>query len=523
MGRRTVETTYRQDLASYGLPSLTVFKDGAGVERRRIAQTYSVNTTSRPYWVQNTRTDTTHTENYALSTRVQRYFDAYNNITLFREEGRTDRTGDERRTYFGFVPNTTDYIVSLPRYKTIFDASTAPHTRKTLEYYYYDGQTNAVAPLKGDMTNRFTYKVHPSIDSNSWAYEYYTYDSYGNRISARDGLGNRTEWDYDTTFNLLPTTTRLPRYFANGGYPADTRFVDTTAYNNTCQLPSTHTQVNGKISTYTYDAFCRQYNMYSPTDNSQTLIRYYYEGQPSSQRIYRYDRLPSGSASNWNITRTYYNGLGQIWASQSYGDSTTNPLRDVRTVYDKRGNVSSISQPRFVGETPLYTQTEYDWADRPKKITNPDGTTKLFYYYLQSILGGTSNVSLWATRLTDELGRLTYSYTSTFGQSIRVMRYGSDGNNNGGANYYNVNYFASYDVLDRLIQVRDAQYATWSYAYDYVGNRTSVVDPDLGSWSYKYDKADRLIEQTDARGTVTTMNYDQMGRPISRIVPATGC
>lgn len=62
-----IETTYRQDLASFGLPSLTVWKDGAGVVHKQVAETYAVNTTAKPYTVQNTATDTTLTENVARS------------------------------------------------------------------------------------------------------------------------------------------------------------------------------------------------------------------------------------------------------------------------------------------------------------------------------------------------------------------------------------------------------------------------------------------------------------------------
>ena len=58
--------------------------------------------------------------------------------------------------------------------------------------------------------------------------------------------------------------------------------------------------------------------------------------------------------------------------------------------------------------------------------------------------------------------------------------------------------------------------------YDTAGNRLTVSDPDLGNWSYIYDKANRLISQTDARGVTTAMTYDQMGRPLTRTVPATG-
>ncbi|TIS45791.1 toxin TcdB middle/N-terminal domain-containing protein, partial [Mesorhizobium sp.] len=110
----TVTTSYRQDLASYGLPSLTVWKDGAGTVHKQVAETYAVNTATKPYWVQNTATDTTLTENIALTTRVVRYFDAYNNITTQDDYGRTDTSGDELRTARWFIPNTSAYIVSLP-------------------------------------------------------------------------------------------------------------------------------------------------------------------------------------------------------------------------------------------------------------------------------------------------------------------------------------------------------------------------------------------------------------------------
>lgn len=43
-----VETTFRQDVASHGLPALTVFKDAAGKERKRVAEAYAVNTARNP-------------------------------------------------------------------------------------------------------------------------------------------------------------------------------------------------------------------------------------------------------------------------------------------------------------------------------------------------------------------------------------------------------------------------------------------------------------------------------------------
>ncbi|MER9651878.1 toxin TcdB middle/N-terminal domain-containing protein, partial [Mesorhizobium sp. M0199] len=101
-----IETTYRQDLASYGLPSLTLWKDGAGVVHKQVAETYAVNTAAKPYTVQNTATDTTLTENLSRTLRVERTFDAYNNVTEIKDHGRTDVSGDETWTVASFAPNT---------------------------------------------------------------------------------------------------------------------------------------------------------------------------------------------------------------------------------------------------------------------------------------------------------------------------------------------------------------------------------------------------------------------------------
>jgi RHS repeat-associated protein len=42
----------------------------------------------------------------------------------------------------------------------------------------------------------------------------------------------------------------------------------------------------------------------------------------------------------------------------------------------------------------------------------------------------------------------------------------------------------------------------------------------MGAWSYVYDSASRLTQQTDARGVVTAMSYDQLGRLLERRVIA---
>jgi hypothetical protein len=54
----SIETTYRQDLASYGLPDLVVWKDGAGTVRKQVDDTWTVTLATKPYKALNTQTDT---------------------------------------------------------------------------------------------------------------------------------------------------------------------------------------------------------------------------------------------------------------------------------------------------------------------------------------------------------------------------------------------------------------------------------------------------------------------------------
>lgn len=49
---------------------------------------------------------------------------------------------------------------------------------------------------------------------------------------------------------------------------------------------------------------------------------------------------------------------------------------------------------------------------------------------------------------------------------------------------------------------------------DGLGRRIQVRDPDLGRWTYTYDDVGRLKTQTDAKGSVTALTYDVMGREL---------
>ena len=518
----TVVTTYRQDLASYGLPEQVQYKDGAGVVRRKIAETWQVNATSKPYWAKNTATDTTLTETGgAVTSRVTRVFDEWGNLTTETDLGQPDPTGDERLTRRFFTPNTTKFITSLPRGEKIHAGATEAATLVQSSDFIYDGVTDAlVAPTKGDLT-RIVHYLNAAGTSSSL--ENFTYDAQGNRLTATDGAGNKTEWSYDATYKLYPLTERLPKYFANGTLAQNTSFETQKAYdpvNFACGQPKSLTDINDIVHSYTYDVFCRLTREQNGATGHYRAVAYSYEGVPTLQSISVSEPLPGsvGTKLSWR----YFDGRGRIWRESANSSSAGN-FSNVMTTFDKRGNVATRSHPYYTGGTARYTTTTYDWNDRPLIINNPDNSQRSFAY----------GVSVWTTplavpaatytELTDELFRKVRTNFDSRGNTIRIQQYGgTDGD---------IIENRAYDVFDRLVKVRDVGDGTdensgalWTYTYDLVGNRLTAKDPDLGNWTYVYDPANRLIRQTDARGTATSLKYDQMGRLLERCIGATtGC
>lgn len=506
-----VEITYRQDLAGHGLPELIVHKDGAGVVRKQIDEVYVVNNAAKPYWAQNTATVTTLTENNVSSEmRIDRVFDAYGNITQEKDHGRTDVTGDERWTTRSFAPNTSHphFVTSLPTVEGVRpDFNSATNPVKWTAFYYDDAASYATPPTKGDLTRR-AYAL--GYSPNRTVSEYFEYDASGNVTAAIDGEGNRTEWDYDAVHNRVKE--RSPLYSSP---PAPgSAFETVTSYDPVCRARSSVTDWNDIKHSYEYDAFCRLKKYSNGKSNFYRLIEYRDEGTPATQHIYVGEPLPNAAGTTYSAS--FYDGRGRGWREVRRGDVMGAPLRQTNTVFDARNNVAEKSHPYFSGETPYFTVNEYDWNDRLVRTVNPDGSERTYTHYLygSASLFGTDNVPLSYVVMVEDLTatktRTVYSYTSTWGDTIRVSRALEDGT-------WNYEY-RTYDRFKRLVDVRDTSLARWAYTYDMVGNRLSVSDPDLGYWTYQYDNANRLIRQTDAREFTTSMTYDQLGRLTERRV-----
>ncbi len=165
----------------------------------------------------------------------------------------------------------------------------------------------------------------------------------------------------------------------------------------------------------------------------------------------------------------------------------------VDTQYDTKGRVSAKSEPYFDGDTPIWTEVEYDLLGRPTLTTNPDGSTQSVVY------NGLEQVS------TNELGQTKTVLKNALGEVVEVE---DDLGNT-------VAY--TYDAIGQLVETEDSEGNVTTAAYDIRGNKIAMSDPDKGDWTYRYNALGLLVEQTDAKGQTTRFTYDVLGRALTRI------
>ena len=69
-----------------------------------------------------------------------------------------------------------------------------------------------------------------------------------------------------------------------------------------------------------------------------------------------------------------------------------------------------------------------------------------------------------------------------------------------------------YDSRDNLKTVTDAKNSVTSYTYDDLGREISVSSPDSGTAVYVYDGADNAVSKTDGNGITAAYQYDALNR-----------
>ena len=255
--------------------------------------------------------------------------------------------------------------------------------------------------------------------------------------------------------------------------------VTNVTYDYTLGLPVTETDPNGAVTAVTYDVFGRFSGLTRPGDSSPTLTVSY----QNSPFVVTLTQVIDATHS-FTVTRSY-DGLGRQTTTNTNGVLVT-------STFDAYGKVLQQSTPHTGAEAYYLTTTAYDALGRPTAMTAPDGsvTTNTYDGLITTVTDANNNST---TSVTDVLGR-TLSITPPTGPAVSF----------------------TYDTLGNMLTASRGG-ATVALSYDTAGRKTQMIDPDMGTWTYSYDALSAMTSQTDARGCVTNLDYDSLGRPLTKI------
>ena len=417
---------------------------------------------------------------------------AYSNTGNVTAEVRTSSVPSENSTlYREFYPNTSANILNRVAREFIYDSGN--NVVKDTRYYYDNNSVYNTSPIAGNLT-----KLQQMINSSTSVNTNYTYDSYGNQLTVQDPRGYNTTTAYDTTYHMYPATKTYPNSSLTESYTYDPGTTNLL----------TQTDVNGQVTTYTYDTFKRLTSIDKPGGrNPDITYEYLNWGTLSQQRILTKTYYDS---SNYLWSADYFDGLGRVVQKQSNGESGHTIISST-TAYNNCGEVVNeyVSQD-FASILTSYqtpgswnsTSYTYDGLGRVLVQTNPDGT-QLSNNYSNS----------WETIITDALGHRKNYYCDAYQNLIKVEELDSSYNIYGTTNY-------TYDVLGNLKIVVDNAGNTTSMTYNWLSQKSAMTDPDMGSWSYGYDNNGNLTSQTDAKSQTISMVYDNMNRLTNKNYPA---
>lgn len=310
--------------------------------------------------------------------------------------------------------------------------------------------------------------------ANSVATTTYTYNSFGEALTAQDALGNTTTNTYDSHGNLTSVTTPAPN---NTTTASKTQF----AYNSLGEL----TTITDPLNNVTTLAYTSVGLINTITDAQSNVTTYGYDSHGN--------RTSVTDALNHQTTFTY-DSMDRL-TKITYPDSTTTQFG-----YDYRGRRTSVTD-----QNSKVTSYAYDDADRLITVTDAASNVTTYGYDTENNLTSIEDANSHTTSFTyDAFGRVT---KTTF-PSGYVETYGYDADNNLTSKTDRNNQYItySYDQLNRLTQKTYPDSTAVNYTYDLDSRLTHVTDP-TGTYAFTFDNMGRLTGTTTNYSFLTTRSF----------------
>ena len=273
-----------------------------------------------------------------------------------------------------------------------------------------------------------------------------------------DPLGNRIEYDYHASGDLISVTDRE-------GNVTRIEYNEPTRAHYLTEVidPLGRTGIRGE-----YDADGKLVKMFDADGNFIELVHdpanfvEVVRDQLGNPTTYEYDErgnvLREIDALNGVIERTYDDDNNELTVTDQLGNLTT-------MTYNRSGDVLTETNP--LGNTTTFTYT------RIQPTTEVAGIS----------IGGFLKPHSLQTSIADPLGNTT--------------DYG-------------------YDEKGNLLSIRDAANQATSFAYDGSGNLVSLDFPASGLTTLTYDAFGNQVSETDALDNTTTFTFDANGNQLTR-------
>ncbi|MEW6085138.1 MAG: RHS repeat-associated core domain-containing protein [Chloroflexota bacterium] len=414
-----------------------------------------------------------------------------------------------RQSDYEYVTNTSPsvWILNTLSRLTLKDSAGAVFSKQ--EFGYNGNLPGAGTPTlnKPDLSR--------SVNGTQTIDAKYVYDAYGNLTETRQfknygSTGSQPSGAYVSFTNVYDTS--LKTYVTSKTTP----ILPTSSYTYDFGLgvPLTVTDPNGSVTTSAYDGLGRTLTIKYP-GYAQANIKYTYPTAPVSApfalKAEVWDETASVYRSAWQVM----DGLGRVIQTQSpYETAGVLVLNDVSynalglTFYSGlprtlSGSGGSYFAPNW-GSLP-HTTAAYDALGRTISLTYPDSNTETLSY------------SGLRTTAIDRNNHQTVQESDSFGRLLKVEEYTGTGS----FSLYATTVY-EYDVRDLLKKVTDAAGNQTTITYDGFGRKTSMSDPDMGTWGYTYGVLGTLTGQTDARGCTTSVTYDDLNRPTQKTFSGPG-